>query len=213
MELIKISENNLVSARELHTFLESKERFSKWFERMKEFGFEENEDFTSVQKSTLVNNGAKKELNDFAISIDMAKEISMIQRNEKGKQARKYFIECERVLKAPTELDLIISTAKQMKAVKSDIARLENKFDSVVTLESSKQIKLQRAISARVYYRFGLNVDADIKQRKKYFANAYRDLKNKFGVASYKDVKVSEFDSAIEFIKNWIEDSSVREER
>ena len=70
---------------------------------------------------------------------------------------------------------------------------------------------MQRAISVRVYYRFGLNADADIKQRKKYFANIYRDLKNKFGVASYKDVKVAEFETAIEFVKNWIEDSSVRE--
>ncbi|MCL1948598.1 MAG: antA/AntB antirepressor family protein [Turicibacter sp.] len=59
-ELVKISRgiqgNQLVSGRELHTYLESAERFSKWWDRMAGYGFEEGVDFTSVQKSTLVNN-------------------------------------------------------------------------------------------------------------------------------------------------------------
>ena len=100
--LINITTNEqgsqVVSARELHEFLESKERFSKWFERMLSYGFEVNIDFTSVQKSTVVNNGAKREIIDYALTISMAKEIAMLQKNEKGKQARKYFIDCEKQL-------------------------------------------------------------------------------------------------------------------
>ena len=101
-DLINVKNENgqlLVSARDLHEYFESKERFSKWFDRMCEYGFEEDMDFTSVKKSTVVNNGAIKEIGDYACSINMAKEIAMIQRSEKGKQARKYFIECERQLK------------------------------------------------------------------------------------------------------------------
>ena len=101
-DLINVQNENgqlLVSARDLHEYFESKERFSKWFDRMCEYGFEEDMDFTSVKKSTVVNNGAIKEIGDYACSINMAKEIAMIQRSEKGKQARKYFIECERQLK------------------------------------------------------------------------------------------------------------------
>lgn len=97
-ELIKIEERDgkqLVSARELHEFLESSERFSKWWNRMSTYGFTENKDFTSVQKSTVVNNGAKKEIGDYLMTIQMAKELSMIQRNDKGKEAREYFIKCE----------------------------------------------------------------------------------------------------------------------
>ena len=97
-ELIKIEERDgkqLVSARELHNFLGSSERFSKWWNRMTTYGFTENKDFARVQKSTVVNNGAKKEIGDYLITIQMAKELSMIQRNDKGKEAREYFIKCE----------------------------------------------------------------------------------------------------------------------
>ncbi len=88
----------LVSARELHAFLGVTERFQQWFDkRVKKYEFVENMDFTSVKTFTVVNNGAKKELQDYAISIEMAKELSMIQDNAKGKAARKYFIQCEKL--------------------------------------------------------------------------------------------------------------------
>lgn len=102
-ELIKITEyngNQAVSARDLHKFLEITERFSSWFERMLQYGFVENQDFTSAKSFTLVNNGAQREIDDYALTLDCAKEISMIQRSKKGKEAREYFIECERQLRS-----------------------------------------------------------------------------------------------------------------
>ena len=103
-ELIKIKTNEdgkqLVSARELHEFLEVTERFTQWFDkRIKKYGFAEGEDFTSVKTFTLVNNGANRELQDYVVTVDMAKELSMLQNTEKGKQARRYFIDCEKKLK------------------------------------------------------------------------------------------------------------------
>lgn len=104
-ELITTAQNEqgeiIIGGRELHEFLESNERYSKWFERMVRYGFIENFDFTSVQKSTLVNNGAKREITDHYLKLDMAKEIAMIQRTEKGKQARQYFLELERRWNSP----------------------------------------------------------------------------------------------------------------
>ena len=101
-QLIKVSENangqTVVSARDLHLFLEATERFNNWFERQLQYGFVENQDFTSVKVLTLVNNGAEREVQDYALTLDCAKEISMVQRSEKGKQARLYFIECEKQL-------------------------------------------------------------------------------------------------------------------
>ena len=101
-DLIKITTKDgkqLVSARELHDFLEIKTEFRKWFPRMCEYGFVENVDFTrTFQKCPTL--GGIQTVADYAITIDMAKEISMIQRTEKGKQARLYFIECEKKLKA-----------------------------------------------------------------------------------------------------------------
>ena len=103
-QLIKVSENangqTVVSARDLHLFLEATERFNNWFERQLQYGFVENQDFTSVKVLTLVNNGAEREVQDYALTLDCAKEISMVQRSEKGKQARLYFIECEKQLQS-----------------------------------------------------------------------------------------------------------------
>ena len=80
------SEQPTVSARELYAGLEITDRFSRWFERMSAYGFTEGSDFTSVKSSTLVNNGAEREISDYQVSIDMAKQICMIQRSEKGRQ-------------------------------------------------------------------------------------------------------------------------------
>ena len=105
-ELIKITNENgkqLVSARELHEFLDLKKRFSAWIDQYikenNDYMFVKDEDFTSVLSSTVVNNGANRELQDYAITISMAKEISMVTKTEKGKEARRYFIDCEKKLK------------------------------------------------------------------------------------------------------------------
>lgn len=101
-ELIKITTNKegkkLVSARELHEFLESKERFSKWWSKVsskEDYGFEEGIDYTPYQMVHPQNN---QEITDYAVTVEMGKEISMISKLPKGKEARKYFIQCEKQL-------------------------------------------------------------------------------------------------------------------
>lgn len=99
MELIKITEQNgqqAVSARDLHRFLEITERFSNWFERQLQYGFIEGVDYQGCE---VFNTLANQTLTDYALTIDTAKEISMLQRTEKGKQARRYFIEMEKKAK------------------------------------------------------------------------------------------------------------------
>lgn len=98
--IIKVTEREgkqLVSARELYDFLDIKERFSKWILRMFDYGFKIHEDYTPYQMVHPLNN---QQQDDYVLTLDCAKEISMIQRTDKGKQARMYFIECERRLKA-----------------------------------------------------------------------------------------------------------------
>ena len=100
-ELIKITEQNgkrAVSARELHRFLEVTERFSNWFERQLQYGFIEGVDYQGCE---VFNTLANQTVTDYALTIDTAKEISMLQRTEKGKQARRYFIECEKLAQNP----------------------------------------------------------------------------------------------------------------
>ena len=98
-ELIKITENEkgvkLVSAKELYQYLEIKTDFSDWCKRMFAYGFDEGKDFTSFLGES---NGGRPST-DYALTIDTAKEISMLQRTRKGKEARKYFIEMEKIAK------------------------------------------------------------------------------------------------------------------
>lgn len=106
-----------VSGRELHEFLEIKTQYTKWFERMAEYGFVENQDFQAISQKRLTAQGNSTEYIDHVLTIDAAKEISMIQRNEKGKQARQYFIKVERAWNSP---EMIMKRALQIADKKID---------------------------------------------------------------------------------------------
>lgn len=108
--LLNIQQNNgksVVSARELYDFLEPKTEFSHWCKRMFEYGFTDGVDFTPIlTESTGGRPGA-----DFALALNCAKEISMLQRTDRGKEARQYFIDCEKNLLSPANDDEIILRA------------------------------------------------------------------------------------------------------
>ena len=111
LQIIEKDGIQAISARELYKGLEITDRFNRWFESLLKYGFVENEDFTSVKTSTLVNNGAKREIDDFVISLDMAKQICMLQRSEQGKKYRQYLINLEKVWNTP---EAVMSRALQL---------------------------------------------------------------------------------------------------
>ena len=101
-ELIRIDKDNRVDGRELHEFLQVGTAYKDWFPRMVEYGFIEGVDFNTLKNEQVRfegNRSVHREITTHAMTIDMAKEICMIQRTERGKQARLYFIECEKRLK------------------------------------------------------------------------------------------------------------------
>lgn len=100
-----------VSGRELHAFLEVKTRYNDWFSRMKEYGLEENIDYQALTQKRVTAQGNMVDQVDHVLTIDTAKEISMIQRNEKGKQARQYFIQVEKAWNSP---EMIMKRALQI---------------------------------------------------------------------------------------------------
>lgn len=106
-QLIPINTNDqmepVISGRDLHQFLEVGTEYRKWFGRMSEYGFNENIDFVRVTQKCPTPGGIQ-DVVDHAIKIDMAKEISMIQRTGKGKEARQYFIAVEREYNSPEKL-------------------------------------------------------------------------------------------------------------
>ena len=104
-ELIKLQPQTIngvaietVSARELHSFLESKQDFSTWIKnRIEKYEFVENQDFIKLRKKMELSKTGQVAI-EYYVSVGMAKELAMVENNEKGKQARKYFIECEKQL-------------------------------------------------------------------------------------------------------------------
>ena len=109
-ELLKINyeaEQPTVSARDLHEALEINTRFNDWFSRMAEYGFENGVDFNLLKNEKVRlegNREVKRDIMDYQISVDMAKQICMIQRSEKGKQYRQYFIDLEKAWNTPEQV-------------------------------------------------------------------------------------------------------------
>lgn len=97
-----------ICARDLHAFLEVETRFDDWIRRrIEEYGFVENQDFVAGDfSSKLRKNGRGRPTIDYHLSIDMAKELAMVEKTDKGRQARRYFIDCERRAKAAAHLAL-----------------------------------------------------------------------------------------------------------
>jgi phage anti-repressor protein len=122
-------EDGMVDGRMLHGFLQVDTEYRHWFPRMVEYGFVEGVDFRSKMTETL--QGGRPIINH-EMTIEMAKEISMIQRNERGKQARQYFIECEKRLKAlpqkpMTQSEIIAAMANQNVEMERRMALTEAK--------------------------------------------------------------------------------------
>lgn len=147
-ELFNVTTNGdklTLSARELHKELNIAGRFSRWFEQMSEYGFEENVDYTSVQNCTEVqNNGGiqVRELQDYQITLDMAKEIAMLQRNEKGKQIRKKLIELEKAWNSPEKvmaraLDIAHKTIANLQIENEEMKPKAIFADAVATSDTS----------------------------------------------------------------------------
>ena len=135
--LIPLTENDGVSAvmgRDLHEFLEVNTEYRAWFKRMTEYGFELDRDYAIKNDRVQDSLGRVREATNHIISLDMAKEISMIQRTDKGKQARQYFIECERKAKrTPAELtrlellQIAMESEKERLALEAKVTELEPK--------------------------------------------------------------------------------------
>ena len=135
-ELIKVKtqgDTQVVSARELHEKLGLTTRFSKWVDQNFK-DFIESVDFTSVTTVTVVNNGAKRELQDYAITISMAKELCMMSHTELGKEYRKYFLELERKWNDPKEVvkrgyAILQNENKQLKIENGILKPKADKYD------------------------------------------------------------------------------------
>lgn len=217
MELIKIIEREgrqLVSGRELHEFLEIKTKYKDWFRRMVEYGFEEEIDFIRVAQKRATNNlkNPVTTVIDHAISIDMAKEISMIQRTEKGKIARQYFINCEKKLKEVkklTPMELMELQFKALKEQEEKIVQVENKIDKLeedmplfqIDCKEIQALVRKKGIEVLGGYRSIAYNNNSL--RGKVYSDIQHQIRREFGVVRYEAIKRSQLEMAKEIIINY----------
>lgn len=232
-ELVKVKQddngNVIVSGRDLHEFLEVQTPYHIWFPRMVDYGFSENVDFVSFeQKSSKPSGGRPSQ--DHALTLDMAKEISMIQRTEKGKQARRYFIQVEKeyrkeqalpqtpeerlalTMEVTLRLDKRVKEAeKRVKKAEEDINFLKNtsEIDSVQRYQLRK-VRNHKAVETSG----GKNSNAykDRSLSRKVFRALEHDFKETFVISRYEDLKKEDFEAAINFIENWYPPYTLKQE-
>lgn len=161
-ELIKVNYGNerpTVLARDLYDVLNVQERFSRWFDRMCEYGFDEGVDFNPYQNVQVRIEGTRevrRDIQDYQMTIEMAKEIAMLQRNDKGKQVRQYFIELEKAWNTPEQVmaralriadkkinELMLVNKQQSQ----QIAELQPKADYTDKILQSKDLLTVRQIA------------------------------------------------------------------
>lgn len=208
-ELIKTTKNEfgeiLVNGRELHNFLEVKTEYKDWFPRMVSYGFIENTDFSAF----LSESTGGRPRQDHAMTLDMAKEISMIQRTSKGKQARQYFLQVEKAYRKQEKIpvkELLLQASleheERLEVVEDKIELLETEM----IINSSQRRKIRDAVNSTVSKVLGSkksNAYNDKSLRSSAFRNCYKEIQQLFDVASYLDIPKARFDEAINIIPKW----------
>ena len=216
MELIKIRTNEngeqLVSGRELHEFLEVNEKYTQWFKRMVEYGFTENVDFIGLSEKSEKLGGRPRV--DHAMTLDMAKEISMIQRTEKGKQARQYFIDVENQYKAiqkrlPNTREAIQQLLLQgVEEVNQRVDIMEERLSNVeenAKLDTGDYNVISKRVKKRVYEvarAYGLNV-----KQSKLLSPLFKDINGGIKRIANVDARTQlckkHYQSVMDFINDW----------
>ncbi len=188
-DIIKVNYNTdqpTVSARELHEFLEVKTAYKDWFPRMREYGFAKGRDFNPLKNEQVRfegNREVKRTVDDAEITIDMAKELCMLQRTERGKQARQYFLQLERDWNSPEKVmaRALQIAEKKINTLSAELSKAtvqntimqpkSDYFDELVernTLTNFRETANQLGVGQKVLVNFLLE--------KKYI---YRDKKGK----------------------------------
>ena len=221
MGLIKIKTNEngeqLVSGRELHEFLEVGTKYTQWFDEMTKYGFVENVDYSTLNELSEKKEGSrfvKRTIINHAMTLDMAKEISMIQRTEKGKQARLYFIEVEKEYKEvqkklPSTREAIQQLLLQgVEEVNQRVDIMEERLSNVeenAKLDTGDYNVISKRVKKRVYEvarAYGLNV-----KQSKLLSPLFKDINGGIKRIANVDARTQlckkHYQSVMDFINDW----------
>lgn len=202
-DLIKITKSNIgaevinsVNAREIHSYLEVKTAFAHWINRaVEKYDFKENIDFVKIDKP--LNNQK-----DYIVTLDMAKELSMLENNPKGKETRKYFISFEKKGK-----EVIKSQSLQIQLMQEAINQLSIMDTRLTEIEQTKRLenwqeKELHDLKNRKVYEIAEKHDLknDEAMIRKLHSRVWKAVKNRFNIPRYNELPCLKFEEGKAFM-------------
>lgn len=149
----------------------------------------------------------------FVLTLNQARQV-LVRESKYVRKSVIHFLErLEEQLKNPfanlSIQQMMIATLQEQEKIVDRVEVLENKVDNEIRVDNGEQRKIQRAVATRVYQR--LDIVPELTEDKKYMFQAiYRDLKDRFGVASYRDIKRKDLRDCLEYVSAWIEPADLR---
>lgn len=188
---------NSINARDIHTYLEVKTRFNDWIQRaIEKYDFEENIDYSKM------SNGTSRGI-DFIVTLDMAKELAMLENNPKGRETRKYFINFEKEAKKvissqSTQIQILQEMINQVAITDQRVTKLE----SNLRIENWQQKKLEEVKNQKVYeIAQKHDLKNDSAMIKKLHSRVWKSLKNRFSIPRYNELPICEFENGVSYIQ------------
>lgn len=200
-----------VSGRELHDFLEVDTPYTQWFDRMIDYGFTENTDFKGLSQKSEKRIGGRPRI-DHVMTLDMAKEVAMIQRTNKGKQARQYFISVEKRYKQLAALPRTpeVKLALTMEVANRSAEKVMKLDNRVTDLEKNAPIApgeysyISRQVRNVVEsYINTHHLRITQKQRGLLYKDVSRGMNEYVGIKTRTQLRKRDFERADEFVSNW----------
>lgn len=205
----------VVNGRELYSVLKSRQDFSTWVKkRLLDCDAVENEDYDRFHKKMEANNAT---MIDYIIKLDTAKEMAMLERNEKGKEVRRYFIQVEKKYKEQTQQASRTMTVQELiQLLAQGTVELEGKINAVdkdlqefkrdmpiLGMEVDQITEAVHDTCVAVCGGVNSNAYKDRSLRGKVYSDIYREFKMIFGVTSYKALRRNQRDMAVGLVRNY----------
>lgn len=212
-ELVPVYETDtgekVVYGTELHQSVNSKQKVTDWIKsRLADCDAIENQDFfINLRKSTI-----GRPSNEYIIKLDTAKEMAMLERNEKGKRVRRYFIQIEKKYQQQKPASTIELIELELRAIKEVDGKIEavnddlQKFKKSIPLLGVEESRITCAVQKKGVKCLGGKDSAayqDLSVRGRVYADIYRQLKREFGVNSYKAIQREKCDYAVGIVEGY----------
>ena len=149
----------------------------------------------------------------FILTLKQAKQVLLRESKFVRKAVIEYIEKLEEQVKNPFKnlsfQQMMIMTLQEQEKIADRVDKIENKVDNEIRVDNGEQRKIQKAVGTRIYQR--IDIIPQLAENKKFvFQALYRDLKDRFGVASYRDIKRKDLTDCLEYISTWIEPSDLR---